>query len=129
MKGSKSHATLARNITIQGDTTHMGRFMLTKKNDQWHFNLQAGNYEPILQSEMYETKAAAQNGIESVKKNAARDEAFESKEAKNGQFHFVLKATNGQVIGQSELYKSESSCHGGIESVKKNAAGAETVEG
>ena len=107
----------------------MGRFMLTEKNDKWHFSLQAGNYEPILQSETYESKAAAQNGIESVKKNAAREGAFESKEAKNGQFHFVLKATNGQVIGQSELYKSESSCQGGIDSVKKNAIDAEVVEG
>lgn len=107
----------------------MGRFKLTQNNDKWHFVLQAGNYEPILQSETYESKAAAQNGVESVKKNATREGAFETKEAKNGQFHFVLKATNGQVIGQSEQYKSESACKGGIDSVKKNAADAEVVEG
>ncbi len=47
--------------------------------------------------------------------------------------HFNLIATNGQVIGTSETYKSMVSCKNGIESVKKNAviAGIEdtTVEG
>jgi hypothetical protein len=46
---------------------------------------------------------------------------FHLKTAKDGQFHFVLKATNGQVVGQSQLYASEASCQNGVESVKKNA--------
>lgn len=106
----------------------MGRFQLTQKGTQWHFDLQAGNYEPILHSEMYETKAAALNGIESVRKNSARTGAFETKVAKNDQYHFVLKSTNGQVVGQSELYKTEASCKNGIASVIKNAPDAEIVE-
>ena len=40
------------------------------KNGQYVFNLKAGNGEIIATSEMYTTKAAAQNGIESVRKNA-----------------------------------------------------------
>lgn len=106
----------------------MGRFVLTQKGSQFHFVLQAGNYETILQSETYESKSAAVNGIESVKKNSQRDGAFETKTAKNGKFHFVLKATNGQVVGQSELYNSEAACKNGIESVQKNAPKADTVE-
>ncbi len=35
---------------------------------------------------------------------------------------FDLKASNGQVIGTSEVYTTESACRNGIESVKKNAA-------
>ncbi|MCK7534902.1 MAG: YegP family protein [Marinilabiliales bacterium] len=31
---------------------------------------------------------------------------FEAKVAKNGKFHFNLKATNGQVIGKSEMYEA-----------------------
>jgi uncharacterized protein YegP (UPF0339 family) len=65
------------------------------------------------------------NGIESVKKNAAEGR-FESKTAANGKFHFVLKATNGQVIGTSQMYEAETSCVNGIESVKKNAPDAST---
>ena len=61
--------------------------------------------------------------IESVKKNAVEDARYKRKEAKNG-----LKATNGQVIGSSEMYSSESARENGIESVKKNAPEAEVVE-
>lgn len=106
----------------------MGKFLLTQNGDNWRFVLKAGNGEPILQSETYESKAAANNGIESVRKNSARDGAFEVKVAKNGEHYFVLKATNGQVVGQSEMYSSASACENGIESVKKNAVEAEVVE-
>lgn len=41
---------------------------------------------------------------------------------------FNLKATNGQVIGKSEMYSSVAACENGIESVKKNAPEAEVVE-
>lgn len=103
----------------------MGKFKLIQKGSKFHFNLLAGNHEPILHSEIYESKSAAENGIESVRKNSLRDEAFEEREAKNGQHYFVVKATNGQIIGQSEMYSSASGCKNGIESVKKNAPNAE----
>lgn len=48
-----------------------GKFVIEKsKNGQYHFVLKAGNGEIIATSEQYTTKASAQNGIESVKKNA-----------------------------------------------------------
>ena len=46
--------------------------------------------------------------------------------------HFNLLATNGQVIGSSETYKSEASCRDGIESVRRCCVGGvedQTVEG
>ena len=46
---------------------------------------------------------------------------FEIKKAKNGEFIFNLKASNGQVILSSEMYKAKASAKNGIESVKKNA--------
>ena len=45
---------------------------------------------------------------------------------------FNLLATNGQVIGVSEVYKTEASCRDGIESVRRCSAGEiedQTVEG
>ncbi len=45
---------------------------------------------------------------------------------------FNLLATNGQVIGTSEIYKSDASCLGGIDSVKRCCVGGvedQTVEG
>ncbi len=43
----------------------------------------------------------------------------------NGQFYFVLKATNGQTIAQSEMYNSKSAASDGIASVQANAPDAE----
>lgn len=45
---------------------------------------------------------------------------FVIKSSKAG-FRFSLKAGNGETIAVSEVYSSEQSCRGGIESVKKNA--------
>jgi uncharacterized protein YegP (UPF0339 family) len=50
-----------------------GKFELYKdKSGEFRFRLKAGNGEIIAtSSESYKTKAAATNGIESIKKNAA----------------------------------------------------------
>lgn len=40
--------------------------------------------------------------------------------AKNGGYHFVLKAGNGEVIASSETYSSLDACKNGVESVRKN---------
>lgn len=107
----------------------MGKFELkTAKNGQFFFNLKAGNGQIILSSEMYTTKAACENGIASVQKNAPDDARYERKEGKGGKFHFNLKAGNHQVIGSSQMYADTSGMENGIESVKKNAPGAETEE-
>ncbi|HQZ95252.1 MAG TPA: YegP family protein [Pyrinomonadaceae bacterium] len=106
-----------------------GKFELkVSANGKYHFNLKAGNGQIILSSEMYESKAAAENGIASVQKNGGDDARFERKESSNGKPYFNLKASNGQVIGKSEMYESVASMENGIESVKKNAPDATTVE-
>jgi len=87
---------------------------------QFMFNLKAGNGEVILTSELYKQKQGAIAGIESVKVNAGDDTRYERKTAKNGQPFFVLTATNGQIIGKSEMYSSVSAMENGIQSVKKN---------
>ena len=103
----------------------MGKFEITtRKNGEYQFNLKAGNGQTILASEGYTAKAACLSGVESVRKNSASDERFERKTSANGKFYFNLKATNGQVIGTSEMYESEGSLENGIASVKSNAPDA-----
>ncbi|MEW6120185.1 MAG: YegP family protein [Pseudomonadota bacterium] len=98
-----------------------GWFEISGSSDgQFRFVLKAGNAETILTSELYKTKAAAENGIASVQKNCAQDERYERKEAANGKFHFNLKAANHQVIGSSQLYATTLARDNGIESVKTN---------
>lgn len=107
----------------------MGKFEITqRKNEEFQFNLKAGNGIIILTSEGYSTKPACKSGIESVKKNAPDDNKYDRLEAKNGKLYFNLKAGNGQIIGTSEMYETISSRENGIESVKKNAPDANIVD-
>ena len=45
---------------------------------------------------------------------------YEKSTSKDGQFQFVLKAGNGEIILRSELYKSTASVDKGIASVRNN---------
>ena len=107
----------------------MGKFVISsRKNGAYHFNLKAGNGHVILSSESYKSKTACQNGIESVKKNAVNNARFEKITAPNGKFYFTLKASNGQVLGTSEMYETISGLENGVESVQTNAAESTVVE-
>ncbi len=99
-----------------------------KEGSSYHFTLKAKNGQIILSSEVYNSKSAAENGIASVKKNASEDGKYERKTAKNGKFYFNLKAGNGQIIGSSQMYASESGMENGINSVKENAPDSGTKE-
>jgi uncharacterized protein len=104
----------------------MGKFVITKRsNGEFQFNLKAGNGQNILSSEGYSSKANCENGIESVKKNSQDDAKFDRKTSSNGKHYFNLKATNGQIIGTSEMYEAEAGRDNGIDSVKTNAPAAE----
>ncbi|MFV8339821.1 YegP family protein [Flavobacterium sp. LB3P21] len=107
----------------------MGKFVITKRvNGEFQFNLKANNGQTILVSEGYVTKSNCENGIESVKHNAKDDSKFDRKTAVNGKAYFNLKATNGQIIGTSEMYETAASRDNGIESVKNNAPEAITED-
>lgn len=104
-----------------------GKFELKKsKNDKFFFTLHASNGQTLLTSEMYEAKASALNGIESVKKNAGDDGRYGRLAGKDGSPYFVLKAGNGQVIGQSQMYSGEKARDEGIASCQANGPGAAT---
>ncbi|MCF0199925.1 MAG: YegP family protein [Bacteroidales bacterium] len=107
----------------------MGKFEITtRKNGEFQFNLKASNGQVILSSQGYKTKASCLNGVESVKKNAQDEARFEKKVASNGKPFFNLLATNGQIIGSSQMYASETTMEQGIASVMKNAPDAPVVE-
>lgn len=107
----------------------MGKFEIyTNKSGEYRFRLKASNGQSILASEGYTTKAARDNGIESVRKNSQDESRFVNGVSKSDQPYFNLTATNGQVIGKSEMYKSIAARDNGIESVMKNAPDAEVVE-
>jgi len=107
----------------------MAKFEIyTDKRGEFRFRLKASNGQAILTGEGYKAKASCTNGIESVRKNSKDDSKFDRLESKSGKPYFNLKATNGQVIGNSEMYESTSGMENGIASVKKNAPDAEIAE-
>jgi len=121
----------------------MGKFVVSKTNTGFKFNLKASNGQVIATSEVYSSEAACMNGVESVKKNAPiaavenqtvegyaveKNPKFEIYKDKADEFRFRLKATNGQVIATGEGYTTHANCVNGVESVKKNAVDAEIVE-
>ena len=102
-----------------------GKFVITKgKDNKFYFNLKASNGQVILTSQGYKDKKGCLNGIDSVKKNSQNDARFEVKTSSNDKEYFVLNATNGQVIGTSQNYASESGCNNGMKSVANSAPGA-----
>ena len=121
----------------------MSKFVIREVPSGIKFDLKAGNGQVIATSEVYTTKAACLNGVESVQKNApiakfedqtaegfeaATNPKFEMYKDKAGEFRFRLKARNGEIIATSEGYTSKAACENGIESVRKNAPEAEIAE-
>ena len=114
----------------------MSRFVIRQVGSGVKFDLKAANGQTVLTSEVYETAAACQQGIASVRKNAPTASVedrtveggrvqphpkFEVYQDRAGAYRFRLKARNGKIIGVSEGYEHRTSCLNGIESVKTNA--------
>jgi len=114
---------------LSPETINVGKYVISKaNNDEVYFNLKATNGQTILTSQMYSSESACFNGIESVRTNCSDDSKFERKQSVNNKPYFVLKAANGQVIGNSEMYESEAGMENGIASVKKNGINTSIIE-
>lgn len=106
-----------------------GKFEVYRdKSGEFRFRLKAANGKVILASEGYSSKSGALGGIESVKKNAGNPERFEKVQSGSGKFVFRLKAANGQIIGQSQVYSSSSSATRGRSAVERGSKFARIVE-
>lgn len=120
----------------------MGKFVVKKTATGIKFDLHATNGQVIATSEVYTSKDACMNGINSVIKSAkdagvedqtkegfetVKNPKFEVYTDKAGEFRFRLKAVNGQIIAVSEGYTTIANCMNGVESVKKNSQDAEIV--
>ena len=98
------------------------------KGGKFMFNLKAANGQVVLTSETYDTKKNAEKGIASVRKSAAVAKRFDKRESKKKEPYFVLTASNGEIIGTSEMYTTAKSQEKGIASVQKNAPESKVVD-
>lgn len=121
----------------------MSKFVIREVPSGLRFHLKAGNGQIIASSEVYTTRNACLKGMESVRKNApiakmedqtqeyagiVTNPKFQLYLDKAGAFRFRLRARNGEIIAISDGYSSRAACENGIESVRKNAPGAQILE-
>jgi uncharacterized protein YegP (UPF0339 family) len=83
-----------------------------------YFHIVAKNGQVVLQSEGYESLAAAKNGARSAMENAQLAGAFELRDAKDGETYFVLKAANHEIVGTSEMYTTRGNAQKGADGMK-----------
>lgn len=107
----------------------MAKYQIFKAKDgNFYFRLRADNGQIILASQGYVNKQNAILGIKSVQIHCKYDIYYDRKNAQNGQYYFVLKSANHQVIGVSEMYVSAYNRDCGIESVKVNGSTLQVEE-
>lgn len=109
---------------------NIGKFVINiAKDGQHYFNLKDVNGQTILKSEMYTTRAACNNGIESVRKNCEDEKRYEYNESSDNRFYFNLKAVNGQIIGTSQMYDTKEEMDSAIQSVIMHGKSTAVEEG
>lgn len=101
--------------------------MFTGSDGQYYFHLVSAKGDILLVSEAYKSKASCQNGIESVKKNAADKVNYLCKTSKDGQSYFVLVAANKKIIGVGKRYASDDMLDLVIESIRRIAPDATVI--
>lgn len=106
----------------------MGAFkVLENKRGKFAFRLVAANGQIILSSDTFDTKAAVEDAIKAVSESATIEDNFERKSTLEGDYYFVLKTSNGRILGRSDAYASQAARETGIWSVKKNSRPAKIV--
>lgn len=88
------------------------------EDGDYYFRFVAVNGEVLLRSEGYTTRQGADNGIDSVVKNAPDTHNVVVRQSENGEWFFVVVAPNDEVIAVSETYTSKWSAERGARTVR-----------
>jgi uncharacterized protein YegP (UPF0339 family) len=100
--------------------TKGARFELWREtaDNQWYFALRAEDGTPLVESEGYQGRTGAVNGIESVRSNGKILTRYATLE-EAGAWYFTLDASNGQEIGRSPKLDSQAAAEAAIETVNQ----------
>lgn len=106
------------------------RYELKRTDDRkaFYWTLQGNNNEVLLTSETFPAKASAQNGIESARENSRWDHRYDRRTASNGQYYFVLRGANNEVLATGETYPSRQAMENGIEACKTHGRTAPVAD-
>jgi uncharacterized protein len=118
---TKSSATRAIGSCTRGVSGYLAawedntaaRAQVLASDAGWRFNIYAANGQIVLTSESYTDEANALNGAFSVVETGVSASAYEIRQASGGTYYFVVKASNGQIVGTSQQYSTKSSAERG----------------
>ncbi|MCF6236968.1 MAG: YegP family protein [Gammaproteobacteria bacterium] len=106
----------------------MAVFEINKDDKGFRFVLKADSGQVLVNSEIYTSKASAQNGIESIKTNAVNPEQYKISQRQDGKYFFSLKAKNHQPVAHSLQYYNEAAANEGMALMQKIAPEARVID-
>ena len=104
------------------------RLFRRKSNNNYYFQFLTDDEQPILNSQGYTDKDARNNGLTSVIKNAGNAQRYENFTNADGTFSFIVKAANGQEIGRSPDYDTETARDSAIALFQTEVPGVQTIQ-
>jgi uncharacterized protein len=104
--------------------------ILQSKDGQFYFNLLAGNWQTIGTSELYVSQSNAQRAVDTVagllakasEGAAASGAKFQVFKGMDSKYYFHMRASNGEIVLQSQGYTRKASAVSGTSSVLSNGA-------
>jgi uncharacterized protein YegP (UPF0339 family) len=107
-----------------------GQFTLIKSEDnQFIFQLKDDQESVLFTSNPFATLPEVRSAIEALKDRATSFPNFERKKTPTNKMYFIVKTTDGRVIGSSEKHASIPALENNITDVNKCARLAQIAEG
>jgi uncharacterized protein YegP (UPF0339 family) len=103
-----SIASLESYVAAWTDATGARFEVFEGADDQYYFNLYAGNGEVVLRSEGYQSEAGALNGAFATAQYGVEAGYYKLHESADGGFYVRLQAPNNEVVAVSEIYASKA---------------------
>ena len=91
-------------------------------NNTYNFSLNTTNGNVLFYSVGFSSKEEINNVVSSLNLLDKKHYIFERRTDHDGNFLFNLKNKKGQLIGNSQLYRSEAGMENGIKNLKKRIA-------
>ncbi|WP_044872876.1 YegP family protein [Pseudomonas sp. LFM046] len=97
-----------------------GWFELRKNTaGTWRLRLKAADAQTLLDTGIYESRAAAEEAIVLFRENSRHDERYTRRIDSSGKNYFKLRAANKEIIARSHLYDSEQALERAIETISR----------
>lgn len=93
-----------------------------EENNTYNFSLNTPGGNALFYSVGFSSKEEIKNVVSGLNMLDKQQYKFERKTDHDGNFLFNLKDKKGQLIGNSQLYRSEAGMENGIKNLKKRIA-------